>query len=76
MGLTTQGEEMNANDSSNQRLRMKVVALAVAAAVPLASATMPDAPEMRFTSAWARSGSGIKAVSEPSLALPTVMPRR
>jgi predicted porin len=39
MGLTTQGEEMNANDSSNQRLRMKVVALAVAAALPLASVT-------------------------------------
>jgi hypothetical protein len=42
--------------------------------VALSSATMPDAPEIRFTSAWSRSGSGIKAVSEPSFALPIVYP--
>ena len=43
--------------------------------LPSASAVMPDAPEMRVASASARSGSGMKARSEPSLALPTVMPR-
>ena len=43
--------------------------------LPSASAVMPEAPEMRFTSASARSGSGMKARSEPSRALPTVMPR-
>ena len=43
--------------------------------LPSASALMPEAPEMRFTSASARSGSGMKARSEPSSALPMVMPR-
>ena len=43
--------------------------------LPSASAVMPEAPEIRFTSASARSGSGMKARSEPSRALPTVMPR-